>query len=125
MMMYNKIVEECFFYPQHVGILDLSVALTGCFNSTKLTLYMRCSADGIIKQVRFKATGHPYLIAGLEWVGRRCEGHTIDTLINLDYQIVIKELAIASHHYPIALQVVQAYKEMHKILSNTLRNYHE
>lgn len=118
-MIYNNIVEDCFFQPRHAGMIDLNAPLTVHFRSSQknqsltiIDLYMQCTNIGFISQMRFKATGNPYVIAALEWLCRQLEGRTLENLPLINYQILIKELAISTIQYPIAIQVEDVYKEV-------------
>lgn len=116
MMMYNKTVEDCFFQPRHIGVLDLKDPWTECVRSSQglaqIKLFMQSTPKGIINALCFKATGHPYLIAGLEWCARLILGQSVYTVEVVEYPALVKELAIPMEYYPLALQVVQVYKEM-------------
>lgn len=116
-MIYNKIVEDCFFYPQHVGELAQELPYVVCGTSkislnTAIKFYWQCDKNQILVQCRFKAVGNPYLIAGLEWVCRQIEGRKLDEVQTLDYLLLIRELDIPKTYYPIALQIDTLYKEM-------------
>ncbi|CEG57176.1 iron-sulfur cluster assembly scaffold protein [Legionella fallonii] len=129
-MMYNERVEDCFFLPRHVGILDLNVPLTVHFSSiqknqsvTRIDLYLQCTGDTLITKACFKATGNPYVIAALEWLCRQIEGRKLDCLKEMNYQILVKELEIPQNQYPIALQVEDVYKEVFTLMKKKLEDY--
>ena len=115
-MMYNNTVRECFFYPRHAGVIDLSQDLVVVFKNNQkgqgnIEFYMQCGQDRVIQKIRFKTNGNPYLIAGLEWLGRQLEGQYIDAIRQIDYQLLINELDIPTPQYPLALRVVNVFKE--------------
>lgn len=115
-MMYNKTVQDYFFSPQHVGVIDLGQEFTVVFANTQkdqgtIEFYMQCTQDRIIQRVCFKTNGNPYLIAGLEWLCRLVEGRSLDEAPQIDYQLLINDLNIPVTQYPLALRVVGAYKE--------------
>ncbi|KTD09192.1 putative iron-sulpher cluster proteins NifU [Legionella gratiana] len=116
-MMYNKIVQDCFFWPKHVGVIDINHALAGVVkNSQKnqgtIEFYMQCDSEGIIIRACFKTNGNPYVIASLEWLCRQLEGKAVDDVPQIDYQLIIKSLDIPIAQYPIALRIVDIYKEV-------------
>lgn len=118
-MIYNKIVQDCFFQPRHVGVLDTTQPLTVLFSSrqqnpsnTLIDLSMQCTKNGLVKKICFKVTGNPYVVAALEWLCRQIEGRQFTDLPVIDYLLLIKELEIPNKHYPIALQVENVYKEV-------------
>lgn len=117
-MMYNKIVQDYFFHPLHVGILDVSLPYNvHCGQAqpnqnTLIDLFWMCDSQGIIKRSCFKAVGSPYLIAALEWLCRRIEGQNLWSLPPIDYQLLVQELGIPKLKYPIAVQVQALYNDM-------------
>lgn len=129
-MMYNKIVQDCFFLPKHVGVLDLSASLTVHFRSkqinqsmTKIDLYLQCTETALIYKACFKTIGNPYVIAALEWLCRQIEGRALDNLPLINYQILIKELEIPTHQYPVAIQVEDVYKEVLTLMKKKFEGY--
>ena len=140
-MMYNELVEDCFFLTKHVGILDLQAPLTVHFASiqknqsiTRIDLYVQCMENALIHKACFKATGNPYVIAALEWLCRRIEGKKLDCLEwstgqknSLQdeqlYQVLVKELEIPQNQYPIALQVEDVYKEVLALMKKKFEDY--
>lgn len=116
-MMYNKVIEDCFFYPRHAGIIDATAPLVVHFRGSQpnqavlIDLYISCSPDGLIKKTNFKAKGNPYVIAAMEWLCRQIEGKLIDSLPLINYQTLVKELDIPNSQYPTALQIEEIYKE--------------
>lgn len=116
-MIYNKIVQDCFFSPRHVGLVDLEHPFSAVFKNNQkgqgsIEFYMQCSPDGVIVRACFKTNGNPYLIASLEWLCRQVEGKTIDNAPRIDYRQLVKELEIPVVHYPVALRVMDVYKEV-------------
>ena len=128
--MYNEIVEDCFFLPQHVGVIDLASPLTVHFRSsqnnqsvTKIDLYLQCTENALINKACFRAAGNPYVIPALEWLCRQIEGRELESLTSISYQILIKELEIPNQQYPIALQVEDVYKEVLTLMKKKLEDY--
>ena len=117
-MMYNDKVEEYFFYPKHIGRIDLTESLTAYFGINQkglvIDLYVQCSEHKVITRACFKARGDPYVIACLEWLCRRLEGLSLDQLTEVNYQVLIEALAIPAAKYPIAIQVEVVLKELLK-----------
>ncbi|WP_454785785.1 iron-sulfur cluster assembly scaffold protein [Legionella sp. WA2024007413] len=125
-MMYNKIVREYFFSPKHVGVLDLNDHFAvGVKNNQKgqgiIELYMQYIPDGTMVRACFKTNGNPYVIASLEWLCRQLEGKTIDAAPQIDYQFIVKELDIPVAQYPIALRIVDVYREVLLLLKKINR----
>lgn len=121
--MYNKVVEECFFKPRHAGMLDLKLPLTvHCRTSQKtpalviIDLYLECTVVGIINKVLFKTNGNPYVIASLEWWCRQIQSKNLAELLPINYQVLVKELAIPTAQYPTALQVEDTFKEVLELM---------
>ena len=126
-MMYNKTVQDYFFSPQHVGLIDLSSDLTVVFANTQkdqgtIEFYMQCTQDGIIQRVCFKTNGNPYLIAGLEWLCRQVEGLPLDKAPQIDYQELINDLNIPVSQYPLALRIVGIYKETLSLMNKRMND---
>lgn len=122
-MMYNKIVQDYFFLPKHVGIIDINHALAVMVkNSQKdqgtIEFYMQCNSEGTIVRACFKTNGNPYVIAGLEWLCRQLEGKAIDNVPQIDHVLIIKNLDIPIAQYPIALRIVGIYKEIMLLIKN-------
>ncbi|KTD59838.1 putative iron-sulpher cluster proteins NifU [Legionella sainthelensi] len=122
-MMYNKIVQDYFFLPKHVGVIDLNHALTVMVkNSQKnqgiIELYLQCDSEGKILRACFKTNGNPYVIAGLEWLCRQLEGKAIDNVPQIDHLLIIKNLDIPIAQYPIALRILDIYKEVMLLIKN-------
>ncbi len=115
-MMYNKIVQECFFSPSHVGVLDLMAPLSVHYSCNKMgvliDLYSQCTAKKEIMKACFKTNGNPFVIAGLEWICRQIEGENLDALPILNYQVLVEQLDIPNSQYPVALHIETVYKEV-------------
>ena len=114
--MYNKLVENFFFYPKHVGILDINESRTVFFSNYKfskevlITLYMHCDSQETVDSITFKTNGNPYVIATLECLCR----WTLDK--ELDYcsfksNELIQLLDVPFNQVPAILQVQDVYKE--------------
>jgi len=116
-MMYNKIVEECFFYPKHVGVIDTAKPYSVCCSGNLLNqgvqvaLYLECSPDHVIESARFKATGNPYVIAALEWLCRQIEGRDFRQLPTIDYQVLVKVLEIPQPMYALSIHLIDIYQQ--------------
>ncbi|KTD55647.1 putative iron-sulpher cluster proteins NifU [Legionella santicrucis] len=124
-MMYNKIVQDYFFLPKHVGIIDTNHALAVMVknnqkNQGTIELYMQCDSKGAIIRVCFKTNGNPYVIASLEWLCRQLEGKTIDDVPEIDHLLIINDLDIPIAQYPIALRIIDIYKEVLFLIKNKL-----
>ncbi len=117
-MMYNQIVEQYFFYPEHTGVIDLSNPLSAHLRRGQrqqgmlIDFYMQCAGDGLIQKVCFKAMGNPYTIASLEFLCRHLEGENISSLPEFNYSMLVKIMDIPNTQYPVALQVEEIYKEI-------------
>jgi len=119
-MNYNKLVERCFFQPEHVGVLDSSQAGV-CHSRTGdasrgdyFDLYLCCEKSGLILKACFKAYGCPYLIAGLEWICGQLEGSSISEHPRIDYKALVQLLDMPRRYYPVALLVEKAYCDVVK-----------
>lgn len=123
-MMYNKSVQDCFFLPRHIGVLDLKSPYTVHYRSGQqnqiniIDLYLQCFENKKISRACFKANGNPYMIAALEWLCRQIEGRDLKDLPVFSYQVLIKELEIPIHQYPVALQVEGIYKEVLTLMND-------
>lgn len=126
-MMYNELVEQYFFNPKHVGIVDLSQPFTVSYRNGDqgrgdiIELSIHCDSQGLVINAFFKAYGNPYLIAAAEWLCRFLERSKIDEQPQFDYMMLIQILAIPKTRYSIALQIEDSYREvilkMKKLLS--------
>lgn len=124
-MMYNKTVQDCFFAPRHVGRLDTNSHLVVCVTNHQagqgtIEFYMQCQQDMSISRVCYKTNGNPYLVAGLEWLSRQLEGQSIEKILQIDYQVLIKELDIPVAQYPLALRIIGVFKEILVLMKNKL-----
>ena len=120
-MMYNKTVQDCFFSPRHVGIVDLNQNFAVVYKNNQkdqglIEFYLQCDQDAVIERACFKCNGNPYVIAALEWLCRLLEGKAINSLQPIDYQVMIKELDIPVNQYPIALRIIDVYQESLKLM---------
>lgn len=125
-MMYNRTVQDCFFSPRHAGVVDLNDHFTVVVKNNQkgqgiIELYMQCNSNGIIVRACFKTNGNPYVIASLEWLCRQVEGKTLDAAPQMDYQLIVKELNIPVAQYPIALRIIDVYKEALLLMKKTNR----
>lgn len=125
-MIYNELIENCFFEPRHVGILDLNQDLTSFYRGGEagrgdvFDFYLLCNKKGEILKARFKAYGNPYLVAAAEWVCRQLEGSQIKEHPQLNYARLVEKLAIPKVRYPVALQIEDGYCELIQIMKKKL-----
>lgn len=125
-MMYNKLVETCFFSPHHVGEIDTTKDFTVHSRTHKnnqgilIDFSLRCSHEGLIQCARFKAVGNPFVIASLEWLCRQIEGKLITNLPELTYKTLVQQLNIPTFYYPVAIQVEEVYKEALRLMIKSL-----
>lgn len=128
-MMYNKNVQDCFFHPSHVGVLDLITPLSAHYRSSLagqgvlIDLYIQCTKDKNVNRACFKANGNPYVIAALEWVCRQIEGENLERLPPINYQILVEKLEIPNTQYPFAIQIEEVYKKVLGLLIEKFERY--
>ncbi|CEK11222.1 iron-sulfur cluster assembly scaffold protein [Legionella hackeliae] len=126
-MMYNELVEHCFFSPEHVGTVDKSEPLTVYYRSGEagrgdvFDFYLQCNEQGLILKARFKAYGNPYLVAAAELVCKQLEGNNIDEHPQFDYSWLVEQLEIPRTRYPVALQIDDGYREIVKTMKEKLK----
>lgn len=126
-MMYNKLVETCFFSPKQVGILDLRQPLSAFYRGGQpgrgdvFELYLLCNNQGLILKACFKAYGNPYLIAASEWLCQQLQGTQINEHPHFDYSYLLSILEIPKSRYPVALQISDAYKEIVQLMKEKLK----
>ncbi|KTD24771.1 iron-sulfer cluster proteins NifU [Legionella lansingensis] len=117
-MMYNELVEFCFFSPKHVGVIDLSEPLSvhdrvgESGRGDVLDFYLLCDKQGFVLKARFKAYGNPYLVAAAELICQQLEGSKIQDHPNIDHVWLVKQLEIPKTRYPVALQIEDGYREV-------------
>lgn len=121
-MMYNKLVEECFFFPQHVGILELSEPRTVFFSNAEfsqelIAWYLQCDSNKIVKAIEFKSNGNPYMIAALEWISRQSIGKQLEHCF-FNYNELIRLLEVPFTQAPSILKVQDAYMELVRLMCN-------
>ncbi|HHF7349021.1 TPA: iron-sulfur cluster assembly scaffold protein [Legionella feeleii] len=125
-MMYNELVESCFFSPTHVGVLDQLQPLCAHYHGGEagrgdvFDFYLCCDAQGRILKARFKAYGNPYLIAAAEWLCRQLEGTLLETHPRYDHAWLAQELELPKVRYHVALQIEDGYKEIVRIMKAKL-----
>lgn len=125
-MMYNELVESCFFAPNHIGTLDLSQPLSVHYRGGEagrgevFDIYLLCDRQGLVLKARFKAYGNPYLIAAAEWLCRQLEGSLINEHPRFNYSGLVQELAIPKTRYPVALLVEDGYRELVIMMKKSL-----
>lgn len=130
-MMYNELVESCFFAPNHVGTLDLSQPLTAHYRGGEVgqgdvfDFYLRCDEQGLILKARFKAYGNPYLVAAAEWFCQQLEDSLIDEHPRFNYSWLVQELAIPKNRYPVALQIEDGYRTLVMMMKKKLKGEKE
>lgn len=126
-MIYNELVERCFFAPNHVGTLDLTQDRVAFYRGGEagrgdvFDFYLLCDEQGKILKARFKAYGNPYLVAGTEWLCRQLEGSQIDEHPQIDYALIIQLLDIPKVRYPVALAIEDSYRELVQIMKTKLK----
>jgi nitrogen fixation protein NifU and related proteins len=117
-MSYNELVKRYFFQPNHVEKLDPTLARTvycsinDAAKSNYFDLYLSCNESGLIIKACFKACGSPYLIASLEWLCQQLEGSFVESHPKLSYLILVRQLDIPNHLYPIAILVERGYNNI-------------
>lgn len=118
-MMYNQLVESCFFEPKHSGKIDVSLPFVAYYRGGEkgrgdyFDLYLRCDENENIIQARFKAYGSPYLIASLELLCQELEGTLITNHPHFDDEsYLLEKLDIPKNRYPVALLVLDGYREI-------------
>lgn len=127
--MYNILVQDCFFHPEHVGELDSEEPLIAHYRITQqkpsiiIDFYIQCSSTGFIKKACFKAKGNPYVIAAMEWLCRVVEGAELLNPPVIHYQQLINELEIPTSQYPVALLIEDIYKEILALMKKKLEGY--
>lgn len=130
-MMYNKLVQDCFFQPRHVGVLDVTDPLVAHYSYKMMhqkpiiliELYMQCSRVGLINKACFKANGNPYVLAALEWLCQKIEGTNITNSPSINYQMLINVLEIPNSQYPVALVIEDVYKEALALMKKNIAGY--
>lgn len=126
-MMYNELVESCFFAPKHVGTVDLSKPFSVCYRGGEagrgdvFDLYLQCDSHGDIRKACFKAYGNPYLVAGAELLCQRLEGSNIEDHPQFDYSWLVEQLEIPKTRYPVALQIEDGYRELITLMQMKLQ----
>lgn len=126
-MMYNKLVQECFFKARHVGVIGHLVPNRVSYraeysNSTLvIELYLQCNDEGQVVHMCFKTNGNPYMIAALEYLCRQSTGKQLSTLAPLNSAEAIRLLEIPKHQTPLLLQVADVYKEVLVLMTNQLK----
>lgn len=115
-MIYNQVIQECFFDPKHVGVIDDAAPRVVCIKKkyqahVYLELYLRLDVARVIQRICFKTNGNPYLISGMEWVCRSWEGRILGNDFVIDYRELIQLMDIPTEYYPAALQIQSVFKE--------------
>lgn len=91
-------LSDYFFNTQHDGVLDGKTIFhhrQGTIGQTEvIDLYMECDDSGIIKLMRFKANGSPYLIAGAEWICRYFEQKNVKNLDAVPLNAIIEAITV-------------------------------
>lgn len=125
-MMYNKVVEDYFFKPRHVGTLDHSAPRTVYFSNAHykqnlvINWSMQCDSTGKVCAMCFKSNGNPYVIAALEHLCRVTVEKQINELHWRDDEL-IELLAAPFNQVPALLQVQEAYKEVLNLMNKKLK----
>lgn len=128
-MIRNEYIQELFFNTKHCGVLDCQQPLT--FSSriylekTKcLEMYITYTSEQLIQYARFRASGNPYLIAGLEWVCRQLENNLWASTTPIDYQTIMQNLQIPTEQYPLIMLISMCHQEIirHSVNSKLANN---
>ncbi|PJD96401.1 MAG: hypothetical protein CK426_05160 [Legionella sp.] len=121
-MLYNDLVRDCFFYPRHVGCLDLSIPCTvlasaQCSSSrVRIVLSMRCNVQQEVESMQFKTNGNPYQIALLELLCRSSIGKKINQL-NTDLKSFVDQLSAPFQVLPGLYTVQNTYLELIQLMN--------
>ena len=127
-MMYNQIVQNCFFSPRHIGVLDCSLPRTVYFRAEEFTqktstaLYMQCDEDHNVRAICYKTNGNPYIIASLEWLCRQAMGRKCEELY-FNSEELIKTLEIPANQTPLVLYIKDVYSEVLNLMNSSLHAY--
>ncbi|MCE3046114.1 iron-sulfur cluster assembly scaffold protein [Legionella sp. 16cNR16C] len=114
MIIYNELVERCFFKPCHAGILDCSEPYTVHVRagypgrSGHFDLYLQCDS-GLIKKARFKAFGNPYLIAGLELLCEQVENSSLDGHPHFEHRELARRLDLPKNQQQLVFLIETGY----------------
>ncbi len=117
-MMYNKVLEDCFFSLNHGGCTLDEQKNTVCYQSQlpgpsgSIEISIQCDEGGLISRACFRAQGNPYLLAALEWVCRQIEGEPLSLHPRLDYQQLVDILEMPTTQYPVAIRVENVYRDV-------------
>lgn len=116
-MMYNKMVEACFFFPKHVGDLSEGPGVAQCYSAQPspgavIKLFMHCDHQQRVTRMCFKATGNPYVIAALEWLCREMEGKLLNELPELNHQLISTQLDIPVAKNPLLFQIEGVFRDL-------------
>ena len=126
-MMYNKLVKDCFFSPQHVGAIDIIDRQTIHFRMHRpkqrviIDFYLSCAADEFVARACFKTNGNPYVIAALEWLCRQVEHKNLCSLPELTQKTWMDLLELPVSQSPVAVQMDVLYKEVLIFMKSKLR----
>ncbi|KTD26897.1 hypothetical protein E3983_07945 [Legionella israelensis] len=126
-MMYNKLVEDCFFSTEHVGVLNDAHNDCVSFRSSLagpggiIELSIRCDHYGLITDACFKTQGNPYTIAMLEWLCRQLEGEPLYLHPRWNYQQILELFDVPDTQYPVAIRIEDIYTEIIKRMKKKLK----
>ena len=129
-MSYNKQVSALFFDTRHAGVLDCEGPLTVCKRiqlapNQCSELYLQCDDRGLITRAQFKASGSPYLIAGLEWLCRTVLNTALEVQPIFSHTRLVEELHIPKAQYAVALLVETIYLQaIHLLKQQFLEKKH-
>lgn len=123
-MIYNELIEELFFFPKHVGVIntdDTDWVKYSAFTHTKtcIELYLQWDSKGFIKNLYFKTNGSPYTIAGLEWMCRKYVGTDLNSDLIFNNAELMLILHIPNTHFSLAIQITKAFDELIILAKNT------
>ena len=119
MMMYNEIVENCFFNPEYAGfdesrfrrILEYFPANT----SNKMVFAIGKDAADFSLSLRFKASGNPYVLAAAEWICRQFKKKNFIDCMGMSPEDWHALLEIPVSQKRTALQITQACKQLEAV----------
>lgn len=126
-MMYNKVVQDYFFTPQHVGVIDTNAAQAIHFRMHRpkqrviIDFYLQCATNESIVKACFKTNGNPFIIAALEWLCRQLEHKKLDDLPLFTQKTWMDLLALPVSQSPVAIQMNVLYQEVITLMKNKLR----
>ncbi|MCC5791136.1 MAG: hypothetical protein JJT82_00800 [Legionellaceae bacterium] len=115
-MMYNHMVEDCFFNARHAGFDDrkkqsgVRVLRYAPANALVRVQWFLCrSEDGTMQSIRYRVTGNPYIMAAVEWMARCGQGKKKSDMPSCDWHFWQKLLDIPRPQLASALQIQEIW----------------